>query len=271
MITVPDIRWARRDIKSVSLLPNVQANSSGRGRRLRGLAWSTPDGVGDRRAPRPTPGSSPATTRGDPRCQPRDPQRHHPHHAARMIGEGYGSRNAPSPSRRRTAGKEAFITSSTNFVMPVTQIDGRPVGNGHPGILTGKLRRTDDYISARTWKHAQLIAAYGRPCGAPCCSTGTTRWSTCWRVIHHALTVTSTPWGESPGPTSRPCSGSTQVGPRRGGCTSCGERTLEATEIATAPRGRPPGPSCARAPGGRHHWGIGGDGGLYLGGQQQDR
>ncbi len=36
--------------------------------------------------------------------------------------------------------REAFITSSTNFVMPVTRIDGQPVGNGHPGLLTGKLR-----------------------------------------------------------------------------------------------------------------------------------
>jgi D-alanine transaminase len=35
---------------------------------------------------------------------------------------------------------EAFLTSSTNFVMPVTRIDGQPVGNGHPGILTMKLR-----------------------------------------------------------------------------------------------------------------------------------
>ena len=39
------------------------------------------------------------------------------------------------------AAREAFITSSTNLVMPVTQIDDRPVGNGHPGMLTLNLRR----------------------------------------------------------------------------------------------------------------------------------
>ena len=36
--------------------------------------------------------------------------------------------------------REAFITSSTNFVMPVTRIDGEPVANGHPGLLTCELR-----------------------------------------------------------------------------------------------------------------------------------
>ena len=36
--------------------------------------------------------------------------------------------------------REAFITSSTNFVMPVTRIDDKPVGNGHPGLLTLRLR-----------------------------------------------------------------------------------------------------------------------------------
>ncbi len=36
--------------------------------------------------------------------------------------------------------KEAFLTSSTNLVMPVTRIDGKPVGNGHPGIVTMRLR-----------------------------------------------------------------------------------------------------------------------------------
>ncbi len=36
--------------------------------------------------------------------------------------------------------REAFITSSTNFVMPVTRIDDQPVGNGHPGLLTMRLR-----------------------------------------------------------------------------------------------------------------------------------
>ncbi|MGF9563079.1 D-amino-acid transaminase [Neorhizobium sp. JUb45] len=35
---------------------------------------------------------------------------------------------------------EAFVTSATNFVMPVVSIDGKPVGDGKPGVATLKLR-----------------------------------------------------------------------------------------------------------------------------------
>jgi len=34
---------------------------------------------------------------------------------------------------------EAFITSTTRELSPVTQIDNRPVGNGQPGLVTRKL------------------------------------------------------------------------------------------------------------------------------------
>ena len=38
------------------------------------------------------------------------------------------------------ASREAFITSATNTVMPVVTIDGRPIGNGAPGMLSQRLR-----------------------------------------------------------------------------------------------------------------------------------
>lgn len=38
------------------------------------------------------------------------------------------------------AAREAFITSATNIVMPVVKIDGKPIGNGAPGLLTLRLR-----------------------------------------------------------------------------------------------------------------------------------
>jgi D-alanine transaminase len=37
--------------------------------------------------------------------------------------------------------REAFVTSASQIVMPVVQIDGRPVANGAPGLLAGALRR----------------------------------------------------------------------------------------------------------------------------------
>ncbi|MGI9411137.1 MAG: aminotransferase class IV, partial [Hyphomicrobiaceae bacterium] len=38
------------------------------------------------------------------------------------------------------AAREAFITSATNLVMPVTKIDGEPVGDGRPGAMSRRLR-----------------------------------------------------------------------------------------------------------------------------------
>jgi len=37
--------------------------------------------------------------------------------------------------------REAFITSASQTVMPVVKIDGRPVGNGAPGLVASALRR----------------------------------------------------------------------------------------------------------------------------------
>ncbi len=36
--------------------------------------------------------------------------------------------------------REAFITSASQTVMPVVRIDGRPVGNGAPGLIATALR-----------------------------------------------------------------------------------------------------------------------------------
>ena len=37
--------------------------------------------------------------------------------------------------------REAFITSASQIVIPVVRIDGRPVGNGAPGLIATALRR----------------------------------------------------------------------------------------------------------------------------------
>lgn len=57
---------------------------------------------------------------------------------AEKAGIPYDER-AFTPDEAMNA-SEAFITSATNFVMPVTRIDGEPVGDGKPGTLTLKLR-----------------------------------------------------------------------------------------------------------------------------------
>jgi D-alanine transaminase len=47
------------------------------------------------------------------------------------------------------AAREAFITSASQIVLPVVSIDGRPVGNGAPGLTAAALRR--DYH-----RHAEI-------------------------------------------------------------------------------------------------------------------
>jgi D-alanine transaminase len=47
------------------------------------------------------------------------------------------------------AAREAFVTSASQIVLPVVSIDGRPVGNGAPGLVAAALRR--DYH-----RHAEI-------------------------------------------------------------------------------------------------------------------
>jgi D-alanine transaminase len=47
------------------------------------------------------------------------------------------------------AAREAFITSASQIVLPVVSINGRPVGNGAPGLISAALRR--DYH-----RHAEI-------------------------------------------------------------------------------------------------------------------
>ena len=65
VITVPDNRWARVDIKSVSLLPNVLAKQAAREQGAR-EAWFVDATAASPKAHRPMPGSSPRRQGGDP-------------------------------------------------------------------------------------------------------------------------------------------------------------------------------------------------------------
>ncbi len=139
VITVPDIRWARRDIKSVMLLAPVlgkqAAHEAGAFE-----AWMIEDGM-------VTEGTSSnayivkdgkVTTRGLSNrilagCTRRSLFRLAREHGVEIeerafsAGEAYGA-------------DEAFLTSASNFVLPVTEIDGRRIGGGQPGPVTRKLR-----------------------------------------------------------------------------------------------------------------------------------
>ncbi len=150
VITIPDIRWQRCDIKSVSLLPNVlakqQAEEAGAVE-----AWLI-DGDGNI-----TEGSSTnawiVDTQGRLVTRPKS-------HGIlggitrqtllRLAHEnGIEVIERPFTLAEAKAAKEAFITSTTIFVKPITQIDDQVIANGEPGETTLRLLSLYiDYMNA---------------------------------------------------------------------------------------------------------------------------
>lgn len=140
VVTVPDIRWKRRDIKSVALLAQVlakqQAVEAGAAE-----AFMVEDGF-------ITEGSSSTafivTKDGTIVTRPLS-QALLPgitRRAVMALAAEFGLRLEERLIRVEEAygAAEAFYTSASAFVMPVVSIDGRSLGEGRPGPLTRRLR-----------------------------------------------------------------------------------------------------------------------------------
>ncbi|MGF1543607.1 MAG: D-amino-acid transaminase [Parvularculaceae bacterium] len=150
VITQPDIRWGRVDVKSISLLPNVLAKEAARDAGC-AEAWLIRDGV-------VTEGAASnawiVAESGSLVTQPL---------GAHILG---GITRASVIERAREAqiaveeraftldearsAREAFMTSATAVVTPITHIDDRPVGDGAPGPIAARLREAYiDHCSGR--------------------------------------------------------------------------------------------------------------------------
>jgi len=141
VITMPDDRWARVDIKSIALLPNVLAKQAARQQGAREAWLVDRDGritegsssnawIVDREGRLLTRKLDRGILAGITRTVLFDVIKAHGlmlEERAFTAEEAYGAR-------------EAFITSATQSVMPVVRIDGRPVGNGAPGLIATALR-----------------------------------------------------------------------------------------------------------------------------------
>ena len=141
VITVPDIRWQRCDIKSVSLLPNVLAKQEAR-RAGAFEAWQVDkDGF-------VTEGSSTNAwiVDADGHLVTRQLESAILSGITRLVLSDLAEREGIEIVERRfsadeaKAAPEAFLTSTTSFVMPVIRIDEADIGNGEPGPVTKKLR-----------------------------------------------------------------------------------------------------------------------------------
>jgi D-alanine transaminase len=141
VVTIPDIRWKRPDIKSVSLLPNILGKEEAH-RAGAFEAWMVDE------AGWVTEGTSTNAwiVTADGHLVTRDATHAILNGITRMavlkIAAKAGIRfdERAFTVAEAKAAREAFLTSSTSWVMPVTSIDGAPIGNGHPGSLTMDLR-----------------------------------------------------------------------------------------------------------------------------------
>lgn len=139
VMTLPDLRWRRRDIKTVMLLASALAKQAALDAGFDD-AWLVEDGL-------VTEGSSNnAYIVKDGTVQTRplsnDILAGCTRRALLRLAEETGvvvREAAFSPEEARTA-DEAFISSATNLVMPVVQIDQARIGDGRPGPLALRLR-----------------------------------------------------------------------------------------------------------------------------------
>ena len=142
VITVPDQRWDRCDIKSVSLLPNILGKQAA----VEAGAYEAWQVDKDGNVTEGTSTNAWIVTQ-DNKVVTRDATHSILNGITRITllelikSEGYELEERAFSVEEAKAAREAFLTSSTSFVLPITQLDGQPIGNGHPGILTGKLRQ----------------------------------------------------------------------------------------------------------------------------------
>jgi D-alanine transaminase len=139
--TVPDNRWGRCDIKTVMLLPASLAKETARAAGADDAWFVDADG-------NVTEGASNNVWLVD------DKGRLVTRHADRQILRGVTRMTLIDVLKREgievverafsvaeaLAAREVFITSASNILTPVVRIDGKPVGNGAPGLLSARLR-----------------------------------------------------------------------------------------------------------------------------------
>ena len=141
VISVPDNRWGRVDIKTVGLLPNVLAKQAAREQGAREAWFVDREGY-------VTEGSSTnawiVTAAGKVVTRPAD--------SAILRGitrtvlieaiaaQGLVVEERPFTLAEAYAAREAFVTAASQIVMPVVRIDGRSVGGGVPGPIARALR-----------------------------------------------------------------------------------------------------------------------------------
>jgi D-alanine transaminase len=140
-ITLPDLRWARRDIKTINLLPNCLARQAAREQgAIEAILYDEATGM-------VTEGASTTFWIVDAEGVVRT--RHLDHVIlpgctraalmAEMTAAGIPFEDRAFTLDEARAAREAFITSATSFVKPIVALDGAPVGDGTVGPVVRRL------------------------------------------------------------------------------------------------------------------------------------
>jgi D-alanine transaminase len=139
--SMPDIRWGRCDIKTVMLLPAVLAKEAAAADGAQEAWLVDSDGfitegassnawIVDQSGTVITRPTGKAILPGVTRRSLFD----------LLVREKIPLSERPFRLEEALSAREAFITSASGTVMPVVSINGKTIGNGHPGDLTRRLR-----------------------------------------------------------------------------------------------------------------------------------
>jgi D-alanine transaminase len=139
VITLPDIRWGRCDIKTVQLLPNTLAKQQALESGANDAIFVSPEGIvregttfnvfildkGCLLTHPKTPRILPGITRDQVIAICRE--------QAIPVHEVYFDKE------RLMAAEEVFSTGTVTEVMPIVQVDGHPIGTGQPGPMAHRI------------------------------------------------------------------------------------------------------------------------------------
>ena len=139
VITLPEFRWARRDIKSIALLPSVLAYQAARKAGANDAIFVDDDDTVNEA----TAGNIFIVTDGRLRTPPKSTRilpgvtRDKLLEAARATGISVVEERVTKPDL--FAAQEIFLTSTTAEVVPVVTVDGKKVGTGKPGPVSVRI------------------------------------------------------------------------------------------------------------------------------------
>lgn len=150
-ITVPENRWDRVDIKSVGLLPNVLARQKAREEGAQEAIFVDADGtvkegaatnvwIVDRDGSLRTRPAEHGILKGITRTTLMDV----------AVPLGLKIEERAFSVDEMLAAREVFITAATSICFPVVSIDGKPIGNGHPGSIAQNIREAFFGVAEKT-------------------------------------------------------------------------------------------------------------------------